>query len=451
MRSLSFTRTIGAGAFGTVYLAELVSGKSFRRPVAVKVLNRDRPDSEEFLARFRDEARLLGLLQDDAILKVLDMVQIEGADAVVMEYIEGTDLDTLVKAGHRPGLRALAEIGGQVAGALSRAHRAIHPSTRQPLNVVHRDVKPANMMITSVGVVKLLDFGVARARFDARESFTGHMVLGTLNYMAPEYIVTGEVTSAADVYGLALSMWQAAIGEPFGQPKTRQDGHEKRVVANLERLKPAYTPLVPLLRRMLVWNPAERPDAAEVERTLMDLADQAGGPSARSWAQPLVTAILTQRHPAADTASLVGRTVPIQSSQGAVADAPLLGEDVSPLSVSGNRSVPTPAPAAAAPPVVLPPAPPPSPAPPAPRPAAPARPPVFVPSSASPEVGTIPLPRPEPPPRPVAQPAPRPAPPPRPPSPSGGSLLPTILKGALLGIGLGLLVLGVLVVVLIVR
>ncbi len=78
-------------------------------------------------------------------------------------------------------------------------------------------------MVTSSGGVKLLDFGVARARFDSRESHTGQLVLGTLNYMAPEYIVTGEVSPAADVYGLGLSLWQVAAGEVYGQPKVRQD------------------------------------------------------------------------------------------------------------------------------------------------------------------------------------------------------------------------------------
>ena len=110
-------RTIGAGAFGTVYLAEFSSSQGFRRQVAVKVLHGDRPQSEMFLTRMRDEARLLGLLQDDAILNVLDMVRIQGRDAVVMEYVEGLDLDTIEEAGSSPSPRALAELGSAVAGA----------------------------------------------------------------------------------------------------------------------------------------------------------------------------------------------------------------------------------------------------------------------------------------------------------------------------------------------
>ena len=309
MRTLTFIRTLGAGAFGTVYLAEFSSGQGFRRQVAVKVLLRSQADNEMFLSRIRDEARLLGLLQDDAILKVLDMVQIEGMDAVVMEYVEGVDLDTLAREGEPPPPRALAELAAAVSGALARAHTAMHPATRQPLNVVHRDVKPANIMVTTSGGVKLLDFGVARARFDARESQTGQFMLGTLNYMAPEYIVTGEVSPSADIYGLGLAVWEVASGESFGQPKIRQDAHERRVSERLEKLRPTHGELLPILERMLCWSPVDRPSGGEMERLFLQAADNLRGMGLRTWASSQVAKVIQSRTMAPDQAGLLGRTV----------------------------------------------------------------------------------------------------------------------------------------------
>ncbi len=316
MRSLTFQRSIGSGAFGTVYLAELSSRQGFRRQVAVKVLHKQAPeDGEQLLSRIRDEARLLGLLQDDIIIKVLEIARVADRDAVLMEYIEGVDLQTLTDKGMRPSARALAEIGALVAGGLSRAHLARHPTTGQPLNVIHRDVKPANIMVTRSGGVKLLDFGVARARFDARESHTGQLVLGTLNYMAPEYIVTGEVSPAADVYGLAVSLWQVATGEPYGQPKVRQDSHERRLQSRLSLLAADYGPMLPCFEHMLRWDHTRRPDAHTVESILDRVSGNLSGDSLRLWARQAVSEILDGRGPGKDAAGLVGRTIDLADEQ----------------------------------------------------------------------------------------------------------------------------------------
>lgn len=311
MRTLSFIRTIGAGSFGTVYLAELSSGQGFRRRVAVKVLHSEGPNSDMFLSRIRDEARLLGLLQDDAILKVIDMVDVEGRDAIIMEYVEGVDLESLSTTLGKIPARALCEVGAAVAGALGRAHKARHPTSGEPLNVIHRDVKPANIMITSSGGVKLLDFGIARARFDSRESYTGQLVLGTLNYMAPEYIVTGEVSPAADVYGLALALWQGATGQVYGQAKVRQDAHEARLRERLGQLDVEYGPLAGVLKQMMAWEPVNRPTAERAEELLWDAADAASGPGLRRWAPTRIREVLARRKPASDGPKLLGRTVSI--------------------------------------------------------------------------------------------------------------------------------------------
>jgi tRNA A-37 threonylcarbamoyl transferase component Bud32 len=325
MRSLHFQRLLGSGAFGSVYLADLVGQRGFRRQVAVKVLLKDNAHGDMFMSRVRDEARLLGLLADDHILKVLELAKIEGRDAVLMEYVEGVDLAATVDGGFRPPPRALAELGAAVAGALHRAHRAVHPSSGEPLNVIHRDVKPANVMVTSRGSVKLLDFGVARARFESRESYTGQFVLGTLNYMAPEYIVTGEVSPAADIYGLALTLWESACGDVFGQPKLRQDLHVARVEERLEVISGTHAELVPILRQMLAWDPRARPDGAAVERAFIAAMDMLRGTGLRSWAGEAVPKVIAKEQGAArDEVGLLGRTIPL-----GVDDAVAIGGDIS--------------------------------------------------------------------------------------------------------------------------
>lgn len=323
MRTVHFQRVLGSGAFGSVYLAELVGDRGFRRPVAIKVLLDNKSHGEMFLARVRDEARLLGLLQDDHILKVLELAKVENRDAVVMEYVEGVDLAAIVEMGMRPPPRALAELGGAVAGALHRAHQARHPTTGEALNVIHRDVKPANVMVTDRGNVKLLDFGVARARFESRESHTGQFVLGTLNYMAPEYIVTGEVSPAADIYGLALTVWEAASGEIFGQPKLREDLHVARVEERLQVLAGTHAELVPILRQMLAWDPKARPDGASIERTLLAATDMLRGTGLRSWAADTVPKVLAKRTAAAkDECGLLHRTVSLGEAADPVPPPP---------------------------------------------------------------------------------------------------------------------------------
>ena len=147
MQSLHFLKVLGTGAMGSVYLAEMVSGHNFRRQIAVKVIKNEMQDAAPFIMRMRDEARLLGLLQDDEILQVLNLVNIQGRDAILMEYVEGADLGKIARHNVPPSPKAIATIGAITAGVLHRAHTAVDPRTRLPLNVVHRDIKPANIMI----------------------------------------------------------------------------------------------------------------------------------------------------------------------------------------------------------------------------------------------------------------------------------------------------------------
>lgn len=301
-----------------------------RRQVAVKVMARDHEASELFLTRIRDEARLLGMLQDESILAVMDLLRIEGRDAVLMEWVDGVDLQTVITSGERMPPRALAEFGALVAGALHKAHVARHPQTGQPLQVIHRDVKPANVMLTQRGHIKLLDFGIAKAAFDARESRTGQLVLGTLKTMAPEYALTGEVSPAADIYGLGLCLIEAAGGSIMRKPELHQSSFESRRDELLASVGPAYVDLAGVIGRMLAWSPADRPDGAAAERLLLGFSDATTGVGLRRWCAEVVPRCMAVRRCPQDKEGLSGLRVTLTGGSDGV--------------LAATRAVPMPAP-----------------------------------------------------------------------------------------------------------
>lgn len=312
MRTLTFNRIIGNGAMGTVYHAELRVPRGFSRQCAVKVMKGNSPDQEHFRARMRDEARLLGMLADEQILGVSDLVRINGRDCVVMEYVEGVDLADLIPVRTVPP-RALAELGAELAGTLHRAHTARHPHTNEPLHVIHRDVKPANVMVTARGGVRLLDFGVARAAFASRESHTQGLVLGTLNYFPPEILAGGDPSPAVDIFGLGLTLWECATGKDWGSPQVHRNRFERRVDQRLSEIQHDYQALVPVLRQILQWDPALRPDGGVVERSLLHAADQCTGEGLRTFARDVIPDLLRKRQHSAKRDDLVGRTVQIDA------------------------------------------------------------------------------------------------------------------------------------------
>ena len=144
---------LGRGGFGTVYRAQLLGQGGFRKAVALKVLNPDMTGVAEVASRLRDEARILGLVRHRALVQVDGLVQLDGRWAVVMEYVPGVDLRVLLRGGPVPVGPAL-EVAGEVAGALNAAYSAKGPDG-SPLRLLHRDIKPGNVLVTAMGEVKV--------------------------------------------------------------------------------------------------------------------------------------------------------------------------------------------------------------------------------------------------------------------------------------------------------
>lgn len=274
-RTYSIVAVIGHGGFGKVYRATMEGSDGFRKEVAVKLMREDQMPADAMM-RFRDEARILGLIRDRAIVSVDSPTRLNGRLAVVMEYIDGASAATLVKKGAFPPTVAL-EIIQEVARVLDKVVRHPGPDGR-PLNLLHRDLKPANLQITPGGEVKVLDFGIARATFDARESRTVSNVAGTIGYIAPERLSGAEAPSG-DIYSLGVMLHvlttnEKALTHGVFQPRGAVVARTPLVLAVLE-----------LATQMYNVDPAARPTARQVEDRCQELRNVFSGVTLRTWAE----------------------------------------------------------------------------------------------------------------------------------------------------------------------
>ena len=194
-------RVLGRGGMGEVYEAEhTVKGWT----VALKLMSESVSKDPVFRERMKREARHTGRLQEPHVVPIHDYGEIDGQLYLEMRLIEGTDLDTLLKrSGPLTPPRAVAIIT-QIASALDAAHAA---------GVMHRDVKPPNILVTREDFAYLVDFGIASATTDEKITQLGTAV-GTWKYMAPERFSSGEVTHRADIYALACVLYECLTGAP---------------------------------------------------------------------------------------------------------------------------------------------------------------------------------------------------------------------------------------------
>ncbi|HEU0102669.1 MAG TPA: Stk1 family PASTA domain-containing Ser/Thr kinase [Mycobacteriales bacterium] len=198
------TGLIARGGMATVYRA---TDERLDRPVAVKVMHRALADDPDFVARFTREARSAARLSAPEVVAVYDQGRDEltGAAYLVMEYVQGRDLRALLRErGAVTPLRAVSLLE-PVLRALAAAHRA---------GIVHRDVKPENVLLGDDGRVKVADFGLARAVETSELTSTTGLLIGTVAYLAPEQIERGSADARADVYAAGVVLWETLTGTP---------------------------------------------------------------------------------------------------------------------------------------------------------------------------------------------------------------------------------------------
>lgn len=340
---------LGKGGFGRVYLAELMSLGGFRKQVALKVLDPNVTTNVDAAQRLRDEARLLGLLRHQNIVAVDDLVRFDEGWGVVMEYVAGVDLGVLLTDHARRGEtfspRAAAELARAVAKALDAAYTAAPPGG-EPLRAIHRDIKPGNVRITPEGQVKVLDFGIARAEFQAREAVTGDGNYGSLAYMSPERVMGDGDTAAGDVYALGVVLWESLLCRPRGRALLRREKHDEQVAEMLAAVE--HEGLRTLIAEMVAFDCEGRPSAHDVVERLRALQAVLPGAELEQVARQRVPALMAPPV-AADVSALVSLQGPSTDSTtmdfGAVgfspptAVPPAAGPDASPPPPTGPVSL----------------------------------------------------------------------------------------------------------------
>ena len=251
-------RLLGRGGMAEVWYAENEIGNE----AAVKILNEDLSHNAQIVERFRNEAKITVKLKHPNIRQVYDYATIDGRPCMIMEYLEGSDLKSMLKSGRRFNDGELRRWWNQLASALNYTHGK---------GVVHRDIKPANIFIDHEGNVKLLDFGIAKVRDSITMTQTG-ATMGTLMYMSPEQVRDSKhIDHSTDLYSLAVTFVHLLKGVPPYDFDTTDDYEiRKNIVETPLDMTGVPSDWQKFLRPYLAKNPAERPALAEfgIERAV---------------------------------------------------------------------------------------------------------------------------------------------------------------------------------------
>jgi serine/threonine protein kinase len=316
---------LGAGGMGKVYK---VRNTLSDRIEAMKVLLPNLTDQKDLVERFLREIKVLAGLSHPNIAGLRTALTIDNQLVMIMEYVEGTTLGSRVERGPIPCGEALNYID-QVLAALSYAHER---------HIIHRDIKPSNMMLTPEGVVKLMDFGIARSGPDLGLTITG-MTLGSLAYMSPEQVKCEAIDARSDLYSVGVSLYEMVTGQrPFKADSNFaiMQAHLKEVPRQPVELKPDLPAAVSSIIVMAMEKePAQRFQSADAFRNALHAVAGGLGAALQPAARPGTVA-------AGAGAGTVRASVPTIPATVAVGSQVFPGTQSPPAAVAQTMPMPPP-------------------------------------------------------------------------------------------------------------
>jgi serine/threonine-protein kinase len=294
------TDRLGGGTYGEVWKGVHVDDPAF--VVAVKLVHPSVQGDPSFIAALREECRALDRLDHSGIVRFRELVVRDGVVAMVLELLEGEDLEAALAAGPQQ-IAEVERIVERALEALAYAHAA---------GVLHRDIKPGNLFRCRDGRVKLMDFGLARASEGSRGTKTGTLK-GTMDYMAPERF-RGQTSAAADVYALGLVAWELLAGRraaPPGDLPAKMGWHWSEGPPNIRTVRadcPVWLAslVTELTSREVMARPADGSAALARLRALRGVSAPGAGPAA---ARPVVPGTVEVRLPARPPAAVPSRNI----------------------------------------------------------------------------------------------------------------------------------------------
>jgi serine/threonine-protein kinase len=253
---------LGQGGTADVYLAVVDGPSGFTKLVVVKVLRKSLASDDDFRQMFLSEARLAARLHHQNVVQTNEVIEVDGAPVLVMEYLEGQPLSQVITRGKQGGFSLAMQLRVLV-DALAGLHAAheLADFDGTPLGVVHRDVSPHNLFVTLEGHAKVLDFGIAKLERSLVETDVG-TVKGKLRYMAPEQIRGDKLDRRADIYAAGVMLWEALTGERMWKVSAEGEIRQRVLEGNLpmpETVRPDVpAALARICRRALARAPEDR-------------------------------------------------------------------------------------------------------------------------------------------------------------------------------------------------